>query len=136
MAQRRAGRRFTDTDGRRWPSRHPAGSDSGHLEQQRTRPPLPAFEDVDLRDLDEQIRQNQQIIAEWLSDAPVEGAPTPVGAGGRVAVRRARNAAEQAGEKSVVPSRYHEFIRRYFGRLEKSVDTPPPAKPDADGGTR
>ena len=97
------------------------------------RPPPPAFEDVDLRDLDE---LNQQIIAEWLSDAPVEGAPTTVDAGGRAAVRRARNAAEQAVEQSVVPARYHEFIRRYFGRLEKSVDTPPPAKPDADGDTR
>ena len=110
--------------------------DSDVLDQQRTRPPPPAFEDVDLRDLDEQIRQNQQIIAEWLSDAPLEGAPTPAGAGGRAAVRRARNAAEQAVEKSVVPSRYHEFIRRYFDRLEKSVDTPPPANTDADGDTR
>jgi len=114
----------------------PAGSDNGLPDQQRTHPPPPAFEDVDLRDLDEQIRQNQQIIAEWLSDAPIEGAPTPTGAGGRAAVRRARNAAEQAVEKSVVPSRYHEFIRRYFDRLEKSLDTPPPARTDADGDTR
>ncbi len=110
-----------------------AEKDSDVLEQRRPRLPPPAFEDVDLRELGE---PNQQIIAEWLSDAPVEGAPTPAGAGGRAAVRRARNAAEQAVEKSVVPSRYHEFIRRYFGRLEKSVDTPPPAKPDADGGTQ
>jgi len=104
-----------------------------------THPPPPAFEDVDLRDLDEQNQQNQQnqqIIAEWLSDEPLDGAPTPAGSGGRAAVRRARNAAEQAVEKSVVPSRYHEFIRRYFGRLEKAVDTPPPAKPDADGGAQ
>ena len=114
----------------------PAGNDSGVPEQQRTRSPPPAFEDFDLRELDEQNQPNQQIIAEWLSDAPVEGAPTTVDAGGRAAVRRARNAAEQAVEQSVVPARYHEFIRRYFGRLEKSVDTPPPAKPDADGDTR
>jgi len=110
--------------------------DGDLLEQQRTRPPPPAFEDVDLRDLDEQIRQNQQVIAEWLSGEPFEGAPAPAGAGGRAAVRRARNAAEQAVEKSIVPSRYHEFIRRYFDRLEKSLDTPPTAKPDADGGTQ
>ncbi len=110
--------------------------DGDLLEQQRTRLPPPAFEDVDLRDLDEQIRQNQQVIAEWLSGEPFEGAPAPAGAGGRAAVRRARNAAEQAVEKSIVPSRYHEFIRRYFDRLEKSLDTPPTAKPDADGGTQ
>ena len=127
-----------DTPPERLGGRGDPGSekDGDLLEQQRTRPPPPAFEDVDLRDLDEQIRQNQQVIAEWLSGEPFEGAPAPAGAGGRAAVRRARNAAEQAVEKSIVPSRYHEFIRRYFDRLEKSLDTPPTAKPDADGGTQ
>ncbi|MEE8459692.1 MAG: hypothetical protein V3S08_07455 [Phycisphaerales bacterium] len=127
-----------DTPPERLGGRGDPGSekDGDLLEQQRTRPPPPAFEDVDLRDLDEQIRQNQQVIAEWLSSESFEGAPAPAGAGGRAAVRRARNAAEQAVEKSIVPSRYHEFIRRYFDRLEKSLDTPPTAKPDADGGTQ
>ena len=112
----------------------PAGREPAQPGQQPDRMPPPAFEDIDLRD-EGGDQLDQQIIAEWLSDAPIEGAPAPAGAGGRAAVRRARSAAEQAVEKSVVPSRYHELIQRYFRRLGQTVESPRPAKPDADSDT-
>lgn len=113
----------------------PPGENAADHGQQRGSPPPPAFEDLDLRG--EPDEQDQRIIDEWLSDAPVEGAPTPAGPGDRAAaVSRARSAAEQAIEKSVVPSRYHDVIRRYFGRLEKTADPPPPAKPAAGDDTQ
>ncbi len=51
---------------------------------------------------------------------PSQDEPSP--GGGRTIVREARGAAEQAVEESVVPSRYHAFIQRYFGRLAETVD--------------
>ena len=93
------------------------------------RPPVTEFEDVDLRDDDIE----DQVIARWFSDTPVEPGAAPR-TGGRAAVRRARSAAEQAVEKSIVPSRYHQFIQRYFRQLEHTAETAPsPGPPDTSG---
>ncbi len=87
-------------------------------------PPFEGFDDIDLRG-DEMA---DEVIAEWLGDAPLSDAP-PRAEGRAAAVRRARSAAQQAVEKSVVPSRYHQLIRRYFGRLEETVEKADDGKP-------
>ena len=76
------------------------------------------FDDVDLRD--DTDDDAGRIIAEWLSDE-AEAPGSGTAARGR-ALRRAQAEAEQALEKSIVPSRYHSFIRRYFGRLEETFE--------------
>ena len=52
---------------------------------------------------------------------PREGEPAPP-ARGRALARKAQTEAERAVEKAVVPSRYHRYIQRYFGRLEETVE--------------
>lgn len=75
-------------------------------------------DDVDLRG--EPPDEDGRIIARWLSpDAPGGPAATD---GGRAIVAEARSEAERAVDESVVPSRYHAFIQRYFGRLGDTVD--------------
>ncbi|MHC4900347.1 MAG: hypothetical protein ACYTGD_01665 [Planctomycetota bacterium] len=81
-------------------------------------PPFEQFEDVDLRG-DEMVEG--RTIAEWLAPEDAEGEPAPP-ARGRARARKAQTEAERAVEKAVVPSRYHQFIQRYFGRLEETVD--------------
>ena len=103
------------------------GPEAGQDTVPRTpRQPLPitAFEDVDLRGDD----IADQVIARWLTDTPVQPGAAPR-TGGRDTVQRARRAAEQAVEKSIVPSRYHQFIQRYFRHLDDTVKPAPPPGP-------
>jgi hypothetical protein len=89
-------------------------------------PPFDTFEDVDLRGGDQ---DEGRIIAEWLGPEGTDGESGPP-ARGRALTRKAQTEAERAVEKSVVPSRYHRYIQRYFGRLEETVDRA------ANGGAR
>ena len=64
-----------------------------------------------------------EVIAEWLTDER-SGVPGDAAAGeqaGQV-LQRAQRAADRAVDDAVVPRRYHEFIKRYFGRLRETVD--------------
>lgn len=75
-------------------------------------------EDIDLRG---EIMPDQ-IIAEWLSDEPVPGQPGRTDKPGRGRrIQNARQLAEHAVNESVVPPRYHEFIKRYFNNLDRTV---------------
>ncbi|MCH7601567.1 MAG: hypothetical protein IIB54_02260 [Planctomycetes bacterium] len=94
-------------------------------------------EDLDLRGME----KADQVIAEWLSDKPREGDPGRTSKSNRARrIRSAQKVAERAVNESVVPTRYHEFIKRYFDRLDRTVQkatgespTPPtpPVKSDA-----
>jgi hypothetical protein len=88
-------------------------------------PPFERFEDVDLRG-DGEVEG--RTIADWLGPQGAEGEPAPP-ARGRALARKAQTEAERAVEKAVVPSRYHKFIQRYFGRLEETVDKAAAAEP-------
>lgn len=119
------------------------GTGSGDIRRAEDRAvgPLREEENLDLRtDAEADI-----VIAQWLSKELRAGKPQRVG---RTAapVSRARAAAEQAVEDSVVPSRYHSVIQRYFGRLKDTVDRAAaqsaaeesprtPAAPKDDGGS-
>ena len=88
-------------------------------------------EDVDVRGTVEP----DQVIAEWLSDQPLDGEVGRTSKPGRRAarVRNAQDVAERAVNDSVVPPRYHEFIKRYFKNLNQTVEkatTDPPAASD------
>jgi hypothetical protein len=94
-------------------------------------PPFERFEDVDLRG-DGQVEG--RTIAEWLGPHGAEGEPGPP-ARGRALARKAQTEAERAVEKAVVPSRYHKFIQRYFGRLQETVDKAAAAEPASGDDT-
>jgi hypothetical protein len=98
----------------------PSRVGAGRLDQQTPDglPPFDTFEDVDLRPDEE---NEGQIILDWLDPLGADGEPAPP-ARGRALARQAQTDAERAVEKAVVPSRYHRYIRRYFGRLEETVD--------------
>ncbi len=90
-------------------------------------------ESVDLRG-DEAA---DRLITEWLGRESGEGAPGRTDRGeARRLIRRAREGAQRAVNESGVPSRYHDLIRRYFGRLEETVRKAstgtPPARTDED----
>jgi hypothetical protein len=122
----------------RWmqrPQADPGGSRVGasRLDEQPPDGPGPfeRLQDVDLR---EEVGQDEgRIIAEWLDPGSGDGEPA-LPARGRARARAARTEAERAVEKAVVPSRYARYIRRYFGRLEETVDKaasgPAPARDD------
>ncbi|HRP63374.1 MAG TPA: hypothetical protein PK400_08790, partial [Phycisphaerales bacterium] len=79
-------------------------------------------QDVDARSTDE--GDPGEVIAEWLSR---EGATRDGEAGTRIGdaqqrVRQAQRIAERAVNDQAVPSRYHSAIRRYFGRLNETVE--------------
>jgi len=95
-------------------------------------------EDIDLRG----SGVGEKVIAEWLSDEPRDGPPgrmtTPGPGPGRAKrIDEAREVAERAVNESVVPPRYHEFIKRYFGNLKRTVDRaagePTPPRDDQAG---
>ncbi|MHC4775560.1 MAG: hypothetical protein ACYTBR_09880, partial [Planctomycetota bacterium] len=90
-------------------------------------PPFDTIEDIDLRGDDE---VEGRIIAEWLDPEGAQGGPGPP-ARGRALARKAQTDAERAVEKAVVPSRYHKYIQRYFGRLEETVDKAAAAEPSS-----
>jgi hypothetical protein len=122
----------------RWLPRPDSGSGpsrvgEGLLEEQPPDgpPPFDRFEDVDLRP-DEEFEG--RTIAEWLGPQGTEGEPAPP-ARGRALARKAQTEAERAVEKAVVPSRYHELIQRYFGRLEETVDKAAATKPASGDDT-
>lgn len=80
------------------------------------------IEDVDARNADE--GDPGEVIAEWLGR---EGATRDGEAGTRIGdaqqrVRQAQRIAERAVNDQAVPSRYHSAIRRYFGRLNETVE--------------
>lgn len=79
------------------------------------------IEDIDLRDDD---FDHGELIAEWIDEAgPMrEGDPTTRRVEAEQRVRQAQEIAERAVNDAAVPSRYHERIRRYFGRLNETVD--------------
>jgi len=94
-----------------------AGDRAGDEIQPRPETPREPFEatpaDFDLGD-DELARE---LIAEWL-DEDAEAVPTGTSPSSTTSrATRARRAAERAVEDSTLPTRYHEFIKRYFGRL-------------------
>jgi len=65
-----------------------------------------------------------RIVAEWLTDERTGPAEGVSGSGrGAETLRQARRAAERAVDETAVPSRYHELIKRYFGRLRETVDS-------------
>ena len=76
------------------------------------------------------------LLAEWygkdLRDDPArhvmtEGTADDV----KRRLNSARRSAERAVEESAVPARYHEFIKRYFDRLNRSAESAPAAGSDA-----
>jgi len=97
-------------------------------------------DDVDLRGQENPDRT----IYRWLDDTPPDGdaaAVPPAGAGSagtngdplalsRSAVRRATESAERAVSESTTPSRYHSYIRRFFGRLAREAQTDSPGGSD------
>ena len=94
--------------------------------------PLEGVEGLDLRG-DEVA---DQVVAEWLDEIG-EQAPGEADRGTSRRIRRAREVAERAVNEAAVPARYHELIRRYFGRLGETVDRAsasqaPSAKRDAE----
>ena len=76
-----------------------------------------ATEDLDLRGGEEPDTP----IAQWLADEPRSGQP-PATQRRQTIVRRAQATATQAIERSIVPSRYHPMIQRYFRTLPQTVD--------------
>jgi hypothetical protein len=65
----------------------------------------------------------QETVAQWLSDEePSPGAPTGNGTSRAQRVRSAQQVAERAVNEAVVPNRYHRFIKRYFDRLQETVE--------------
>ncbi len=100
---------------------------AGLLEEQPPdgAPPFDTIEDIDLRG---DAETEGRVIAEWLDPEGTHGEPVPPDRG-RALARKAQTDAERAVEKAVVPSRYHKFIQRYFGRLEETVDKAAAARP-------
>ena len=93
---------------------------TGHSQDAETTPPeTPIFRETEAVDIggDEAAKN---IIARWLGDEVIEGEPQRTQRGGEV-IRRAQSAAEQAVDQTAVPRRYHELIRRYFGKLDETV---------------
>lgn len=93
---------------------------TGHGQRAEISPPQqPTFSETETVDIggDEAAKN---IIARWLGDEVIEGEPQRTQRGGEV-VRRAQSAAEHAVDQTAVPRRYHELIRRYFGKLDETV---------------
>ncbi len=91
-----------------------------HAQRAETSPPeSPIFRETETVDIggDEAAKN---IIARWLGDEVIEGEPQRTQRGGEV-IRRAQSAAEQAVDQTAVPRRYHDLIRRYFGKLDETV---------------
>lgn len=90
--------------------------------------------DIDLRDDD----VFGELVAEWFSDEPREG---ETGTTRRELsdeqIRRAREIAERAVDDAAVPARYHDRIRRFFGRLSETIEgsdaAPSPEATDGNG---
>jgi len=73
---------------------------------------------VDLTRGDDEL--NGRTIAEWGDPrAPTQESSARGSAASQSTVERASRRAERALEQSNVPSRYHDFIRRYFDRRRK-----------------
>ena len=93
---------------------------TGHGQRAETSPPeSPIFRETETVDIggDEAAKN---IIARWLGDEMIEGDPQRTQRSGEV-IRRAQSAAEHAVDQTAVPRRYHELIRRYFGKLDETV---------------
>jgi hypothetical protein len=94
------------------------GTDHGQRAE-TTPPETPIFRETETVDIGgDEVAKN--IIARWLGDEVIEGEPQRTQRGGEV-IRRAQSAAEQAVDQTAVPRRYHELIRRYFGKLDETV---------------
>jgi len=87
------------------------------------------LEELDLR-RDPRGRPRGEVIAEWFDNAPADSSG---GSSQRPLIDRveaARRAAERAVERSDVPPRHHDLLRRYFRRFGDAVDrSAPPAPP-------
>jgi hypothetical protein len=105
--------------------------------QGRPSPPPETIEEIELTGED----LGDETLLEWLTDGSpgaAEGPRRSEGAGTRV--HRAQEAAERAVNEATVPPRYHEFIRRYFDRLDETVGrasggSTPAAEDDSGDGS-
>ena len=136
---------MTDEERRRWAEQWQrefgtsAAGKGGLTSPDRADAPTYAPDQMDELNLSEDEPAGR-LIAEWLSDERIgrgAGATEPGPASQRLG--RAQRDAERAVEESAVPSRYHRFIQRYFGRLGETIDKAAanpagreaaPAKPD------
>lgn len=82
---------------------------------------------------DDRQGENDQTLAEWLSDEPLsEDARTATSKGpSPSAIRRAQKSAERAVGESTVSKRYHRLMREYFERLDE--DAPAESTPTSPG---
>lgn len=96
----------------------PPGTDHAQRAE-TTSPPQPIFSETETVDIGGDEAANN-IIARWLGNEVIEGEPQRTQRGGEV-IRRAQSAAEQAVDQTAVPRRYHGLIRRYFGKLDETV---------------
>lgn len=79
------------------------------------------FEETEDLDIRGEFKLDQ-VIAEWLSDEPNPDQPGRTDKSSRTRrVQNAQQLAERAVNESVVPPRYHEFIKRYFNNLNQTV---------------
>lgn len=99
-----------------------AGHDRGVDRPDVTQPD--ARDDVDIHDVDARAIDDDpgEVIAEWFNDEDVEIDPETRRAQFEERARSAQRVAERAVEDAAVPARYHEFVRRYFGRLAEKQE--------------
>lgn len=93
------------------------GSEADSIAQAANENLQPDIEDVDLTE----NKPGDKSIFEWLSDQPVTGDSQKTTQSKQV-VRKAQSAAEHAVGDSTVPKRYHDLIKRYFGKLNDTVE--------------
>lgn len=84
-------------------------------------------EPVDARRPTGDATQREQVVAQWLSDAPPDRGAAPGRSAMDEAVRSAAAGAERAIEQQVVPPRHAELVRRVFRRYAERAATPTPA---------
>lgn len=88
-------------------------------------------EDVDLRGKE----SGDQVLAQLLGEGGNDKGGTATSGAATQRIHQAQKAAERAVNDSAVPSRYHGFIKRVFGRLEQTTrdasgaSEPSPPKP-------
>lgn len=99
----------------------PGTSSPVHRDGQPPAPHEHVIHDLDLRN---QRIEDGELIAEWMDESleAREGDPQIRQTDAQQRVRQAQEIAERAVNEAAVPSRYHERIRRYFGRLSQTVD--------------
>jgi hypothetical protein len=64
----------------------------------------------------------EEVIASWLGEDQGQGASNGTPTAVRQRTGAARRAAQRAVNDAAIPSRYHDLINRYFGRLDETID--------------